>query len=273
MRSGKRWTRTLPARVEGPSLQTTTPGASAGGEEEQLAKYQEAFRAIQEATGVSEVNDVIQKFVSQEETQRNLKHMVSEAQARIDRLNVEKSELGAKLEELRYSGSGQLGSRRIVEEFELHLADTQRKTQQNVANYEKMAKLLISVKAGIEHLADKLSSYKAETQIPPMSDETVIEVLKICEAKINGLSEDVNPSDAAEDALITGAVELPTANRRVKLMNEEEGDEEEDGADIPDEQDDDAVLKRDQVKKISANSIQRETKKLRRKGNKQHGEK
>jgi hypothetical protein len=43
-------------------------------EEEKLRmqEFEDAFRRIKEATGVLDVNDVIQKFLTQEETQNNL---------------------------------------------------------------------------------------------------------------------------------------------------------------------------------------------------------
>ena len=92
-------------------------------EQEKINQYEEAFRKIKEATGVSDVQEVIQKFITQEDTHRNLVEMTKEAQSRIDQLNAEKSELKSKVEELKYSGSGQLGSRRIVDEFETHLTE------------------------------------------------------------------------------------------------------------------------------------------------------
>lgn len=234
-------------------------------EEERFAQYESAFRTIKEATGVSDVQEVIQKFLSQEETHRNLVQMTREAQNRIDALNTEKSDLMSKIDELRYSGSGQLGSRRIVEEFEVHLREVENTTRANSEKYERLARLLISVKAGVEHLADKLSGYRAELPTPPMSDDTLIDILRLCEQKLQGLVDEVVPADAAEEALITTTIELPMHNRRVKLQrDEEEDDNGDDDADLQDE-DDDAVLKREQVKKISVNSIQRETKKLKRK--------
>ena len=41
-------------------------------EQEKIASYEAAFREIKEATGVADVNEVIQKFITQEETHKNL---------------------------------------------------------------------------------------------------------------------------------------------------------------------------------------------------------
>merc|ERR1719401_3229437 len=55
-------------------------------ERQKLSDYQDAFHAIKDATGVSEVNEVIQKFLTQEDTQRNLTNLTDENKATIDKL-------------------------------------------------------------------------------------------------------------------------------------------------------------------------------------------
>ena len=55
-----------------------------------IDKFESAFRKIKEATGVSDVNEVIQKIVSQEDTQNNLMELTRENQAKIEQLQDEK---------------------------------------------------------------------------------------------------------------------------------------------------------------------------------------
>merc|ERR1719166_781266 len=55
-------------------------------ERQKLEDYQEAFHAIKDATGVSDVNEVIQKFLTQEDTQKNLAKQTKDNQATIDKL-------------------------------------------------------------------------------------------------------------------------------------------------------------------------------------------
>lgn len=240
-------------------------GDRSADDDEKLSQYEAAFRAIKEATGVTDVKELMNRFIAQEETHSNLCAMSKEAQGRIEQLKAENAELGGKLEELRYSGSGQLGSRRIIEEFEIHLAEAANSTKSNSERFEHHAKLLINVKAGIEHLVEKLSSFRPDTAVPTMSDDNALAIFKVCETKLNFLSEEVNPSDlGGEEGQLTLFSDPPKYNRRVKLPREEEDNDDEDDQGPGDDADDDAVLKREQVKKISENSITRETKKLRR---------
>ena len=51
-----------------------------------MSAYEAAFRKIKEATGVGDVNEVIQKFITQKDTEDNLMIMTREAQTRIDQV-------------------------------------------------------------------------------------------------------------------------------------------------------------------------------------------
>jgi coiled-coil domain-containing protein 151 len=90
----------------------------------------------------------------------------------------------SKVEEIKYSGTGSLGSRRIVDEFESHLSEANAKCERNKQKYERVAKILINVKAGIEHLVDKLEIIKIEQPPIMMSDDTVVDVLEQGEKKL-----------------------------------------------------------------------------------------
>ena len=56
----------------------------------QVTTYEEAFRRIKEATGIEDINEVIEKFLTQDETAANLTQLTKEAQSRIEALNEEK---------------------------------------------------------------------------------------------------------------------------------------------------------------------------------------
>ena len=53
-------------------------------EGQKIQAYEAAFGQIKEATGVADVNEVIQKFLSQEETHQNLLQMTRDSQGSID---------------------------------------------------------------------------------------------------------------------------------------------------------------------------------------------
>eukprot|EP00992_Anisonema_acinus_P013858 TRINITY_DN8971_c0_g1_i3.p1 TRINITY_DN8971_c0_g1~~TRINITY_DN8971_c0_g1_i3.p1 ORF type:complete len:394 (-),score=107.27 TRINITY_DN8971_c0_g1_i3:120-1301(-) len=253
------------------SLQSRDTEQRSEEEQERLNQYEEAFRKIKEATGVSDVQEVIQKFITQEDTHKNLVEMTKEAQAKIDQLNAEKSELKARVEELKYSGSGQLGSRRIVDEFETHLAEAQHQCDKNRQKYERVAKILINVKAGIEHLYDKLSVFKSDMAHIQMADETVVDILKQCESKLLLLMEEAMPAGGAPlDEAQAANIELPPNNRRIKLPT---SDDDADEVEEDEEEEEEDVLDRETVKKLATIAVARETKKLKKRKTKGREEK
>ncbi|KAJ1495060.1 hypothetical protein T484DRAFT_2274321 [Baffinella frigidus] len=86
---------------------------------------------------------------------------------------------------MRYAGPGTFGSRRIVDEYEQKLGEANSKCEKNRKRYDKMARLLVNAKAGIEHLAERLENVKLqEGGKLDMSDETVLEILTQCERKL-----------------------------------------------------------------------------------------
>merc|ERR1712072_1248414 len=85
---------------------------------QRMQDYEEAFRRIKEATGVSDVNEVIQKFLTQEDTQNNLMNLSKENQNKIDSLTEERRKLRAQVEDLKFSGGGNIGRKQVDDDFE-----------------------------------------------------------------------------------------------------------------------------------------------------------
>ena len=56
-----------------------------------LEEYENAVKKIKEATGLSDVNEIIQKFATQNETYKSLEHMKGKNDRKILELNEKKS--------------------------------------------------------------------------------------------------------------------------------------------------------------------------------------
>merc|ERR1711990_1315701 len=87
-------------------------------EQEKITTYEEAFRKIRDATGVSDVSEVIDKFLTQQETQKRLMEMTKESQLRIDALHEEKALAKQRVDEIKFSGNLNSSTRRLVDDFE-----------------------------------------------------------------------------------------------------------------------------------------------------------
>lgn len=243
-------------------------------EQEKITTYEEAFRKIRDATGVSDVSEVISKFLTQEETQKRLMEMTKESQLRIDSLQEEKALAKHRVEEIKFSGNVASGTRRLVDDFETLLSEANSKCERNKAKYERIAKVLVNVKAGVQHLFERLEVVDLPNANPvhTMNDETVVEVLSQGEEKLMKVLEliaKVEVDTGAEEAETSEGYEspsggdMPAYNIRVALpsqedegMSESDVDEEE-GDDVPD---------REQMKKMSNLMLEKATKKTKKKG-------
>lgn len=184
------------------SLMATMMQQGAAGEEKKEHRskidiFESAFRKIKEATGVSDVNEVIQKITSQESTTDNLLNLSKENQARLERLQAEHAVLKARVEELKYSGSGGGHRRKLVDDHEQNLVLASTKLERAKLKYERLAKVLIGVKAGVEHLVDKMESVREDDQVIVVTDETIVEALQESEITLTHLLSQIKLSAAA----------------------------------------------------------------------------
>ena len=149
--------------------------------------YEEAFRKIKEATGVSDVNEVVQKIFSQEDQQRHLGELTKENQARVERMTGELLGLKAQVEELKYNmPGGRTGARKMVDGIEEKVGAAMTRLTRAKDKYERLARILISVKSGIDHLVEKLTSVMpcapgGGPRLRELSDDTIVDVMYSCE--------------------------------------------------------------------------------------------
>ncbi|KAG9398504.1 hypothetical protein AC1031_014286 [Aphanomyces cochlioides] len=261
------------------AVQTLRDGRISDEKKEHRSKidvFESAFRKIKEATGVTDVNEVIQKIVSQEGTTENLLMLTKENQARLETLQAEHVHLKTHVEELKYSGSGGGHRRKMVDDHETNLNLATAKLDRARLKFERVAKILISVKAGVEHLVDKVESVREDGRAIQVNDDSIVEALHESEVTLVGLLEVIAAAESpAEIVVVDQPVVAPEAedelavgiarpyNQRIPLpgdgllpdgMNED---------DLILEENDDA-LSRDRVKKASKQILLDQDKKKKR---------
>ena len=145
--------------------------------------FEAAFRKIREATGVSDVNEVIQKISSQESSMENLIALSKENQTKIESLREVRRTAKIKVEGVKYSGVTGGFRRKIVDDHEDQLADSATRLDRSKAKFERLTKAIISMKSGVGHLQDKLDPLAEElgARIVVLNDSSIVEVLRECE--------------------------------------------------------------------------------------------
>jgi len=249
-------------------------GMSGEEQEKKITTYEEAMSKIKDATGVSDIEEVVQRFASQGDTQKHLEQLKMNNEKTLQRLKEEKKKLQKEFEEMKYSGEAKMSSgQRLLEEFQDRLKQKEQKHSDVKTRQERVSRILVDAKAGVEHLADKLQHLKApkghvpQAQINPQSDEYVLELLGNCEAKLLKLLEELGGKDIKdvmkemEDSEFRTTLEskLPQFNTRVKLPGPNESkntyDDDEDSADDGDQ------LSREVIKEQSQQIVDSNTKK------------
>jgi hypothetical protein len=186
--------------------------------------FETAFRKIKEATGVSDINEVMQKKMSQEDTAKNLKQLTLENSANLKRYEAEKNELKKKADDMRYEGTGaRSGSRKQVDRLEEQITQSQSRLERVKQKYDRLHRTLVDVQAGVEHLVLKLSNVCSAGGDTLAEGANVVEMVYYCERKLFEMLEQVSKNENSQRLLakVTSLdVELVKErpfNRRISL--------------------------------------------------------
>lgn len=189
--------------------------------------FENAFRKIKEATGVSDVNEVIQKIISQESSTENLISLTRENQSKIEHLNDNKRKLKAKVEEIKYSGVGGGHRRKMVDDHEDQLANSSARLERSRLKYERLCKGLVAMKAGVGHLQEKMEVVRDDVggKKIDLSDETVAEVLRECELAMVALQKRIRAGEeekkrASLFAISAAPISSPGGNSDTEMDEE-----------------------------------------------------
>ncbi|XP_054460927.1 LOW QUALITY PROTEIN: coiled-coil domain-containing protein 151 [Anoplopoma fimbria] len=224
----------------------------AGEEEKAISTFEEAFRQIKEATGVTDIQEIVERFISQKETHQHLETLKGENEEVLQQLKEQKELLNQQFQDMKYSGEAKLSSdQQMLEECEMQLQAQQQRCDAAKERLEWLVKALSTVRAGVEHLADKLQhitlSEDTVAEVSPDSDEFVVELLTQCELRLQLLHDELQGKDLAailkemdeDEFYVRIEGKLPAYNTRVKLPEDQrldlfndEDDSEEDEADI-----------------------------------------
>uniref|UniRef100_A0A8C8JDM9 ODAD1 central coiled coil region domain-containing protein n=1 Tax=Oncorhynchus tshawytscha TaxID=74940 RepID=A0A8C8JDM9_ONCTS len=206
-----------------------------GEEERAISTFEEAFRRIKEATGVTDTREVVERFISQGDTQQHLENLKKENQRTLVQLKEDRDRLQEHFQDIKYSGrpSSPGHGQQMLEDCKRHLQAEQGSRDAAKERLDWLTRTLNTVRAGVEHLSDKLQHIKLEY---------VVELLSQSEQKLLLLQEELQGKDLAavmkemEEEEFHASIEgkLPHCNTRIKLpeaQRQDPYDEEESGDD------------------------------------------
>merc|ERR1712216_512093 len=225
-------------------------------------------------TAMAELASSMSHNEAEEETQNNLFALTKDNQQRIDQLEKEKEQMKSLVDELKYSAAGGAARRQIGEDLESHLNEAQAKCDRNRGKFERIAKVLIDVKAGVDHIGANLQPIKLDGEAPmEISDETVEEVLSQCELKLSKLISMTNMDTQTKKAKQQAGeyqekmLAKSQSDIRIRLGDQDQDGDDDDDDDFEDDIDED-VWNRKHVKYNSEQIMEKQQKKHRKKASK-----
>ncbi|TMS23822.1 Coiled-coil domain-containing protein 151 [Larimichthys crocea] len=174
----------------------------AGEEEKAISTFEEAFRRIKEATRVTDIQEIAERFISQKDTHQHLEKLRDENEKELQQLKEQKELLNQQFLDMKYSGEAKLSSdQQMLEECEQQLQAQQQRCDAGEERLDWLVKTLGTIRAGVEHLADKLQHITLDdditAEVSPDSDEFVLELMTQCELKLQLLHEELQGKDLA----------------------------------------------------------------------------
>jgi wobble nucleotide-excising tRNase len=101
-------------------------------------------------------------------------------------LQERKGDIKSDVERMRYEGLESM-TRKQIDDVEKNVGDAQVELDRNKEKLERINKVLVNSKAGIEHLCEKLSDVKIESsqqQVITVTDTSLVEALSQAEQKL-----------------------------------------------------------------------------------------
>ncbi|KAL7748508.1 hypothetical protein RI367_006203 [Sorochytrium milnesiophthora] len=228
--------------------------------DEKAAEYEQLSRTIKEAIGVNDLNDVVAKFQEQSVTHNRLTQLAQTNEHKLNELKRKRSEMMKELEEMLVGGEARgQHARTVLHELETRLDQEFTLSEEAVAKYERVVKVLTSARTGIFHLRMLLEDEAAPVHpggggggAAGFSNNTspaaLVEALDVSSKRIDDILASINGREIRiEGELSSVTLQHQFSNVRVHLRPvtfDPETDEENDTAD-----DDDVVLDRDSIKK------------------------
>ncbi|KAI8911720.1 hypothetical protein EDD86DRAFT_245982 [Gorgonomyces haynaldii] len=136
--------------------------------EKKMAEYEETMRLIKEATGVSDITEVIAKFQSQGDTLNHLTNLKQSNEERIEQLKAKKAEVMKEYEVLRFTGEAkQSHGQKTIDEFKKHMEESKLVYLEAKQKYERSLKVMRNAVAGPDQTPSKPVPVNQENVIQP----------------------------------------------------------------------------------------------------------
>lgn len=164
---------------------------------------QQGFQKIKNATGLSDVDDILQKYLTRDETYESLVKAAKETEAQIEVAQAEQRTLQSSLESIQLQGVAGQGNRtlyREIDQFDAELSEARKQCNEYKDRSVRASMTLEDVRQCVVKLARKLDMPSDTKELP--SPESLPNILKNIEEKVKGIVESLSDYVGAQDAIV-----------------------------------------------------------------------
>ena len=131
---------------------------------EEVEDYQRAFTEIKLATGLSEVEDIVERFNSHENHTADMEDQIKALRTKVEALRERKLDMQRRLDTIKFSGAGATDfNREMIDKLTRDGDEARRRLKMIREEHEKVEKMCLEIKQSIAALALKLTSVKIES--------------------------------------------------------------------------------------------------------------
>ncbi|CAM9176716.1 unnamed protein product, partial [Chrysoparadoxa australica] len=134
--------------------------------EEKAQSYEAAFQKIKEATGLEDVNDIVNNFLEAEEKNFSLFNFVNDLNSEIERLELVIAETKNEIE--KYKGQGvstDTQRKKALRSLEVRLNATEKKAEEYEARHQESMKVVNQLKSGIHSIFSRVGAGSNNTSM------------------------------------------------------------------------------------------------------------
>ena len=230
---------------------------------EKVQSYEEAFERIKQATGITEIDELVTTFIDAEEQNFSLFNYVNELNNEIEKLEVQITDIKSEIEKYRGQGVNTENQRKkILKDLEDKLQKTEAKSQQYDEKYQVAQKTVNALKVGIQSIfykigCEKMPQSEMLDKSEGVTEANMMQYLGIVEQRTNEILQlyaqhqaavQGKPGDPAAVAAILGqGPHLPAGTTQITINPPSTG-EDFDSDDESDDEVNDMPLSRKDLK-------------------------
>ena len=240
-----------------------------------VQSYREAFKQIQEATGIGDIEELVNSFMQAEDENFRLFNYVNTLNAEIERLEEQISECKHEIEKYKGSGAANDSQRRkLLKDLEDKLARTEAKAKSYDGKYKTATATVSTLREGIWKVYNKIGcNTPANAELlggDGVTDGNMMQYLGIIEQRTNEILQMYAASMMAQGGSNANAADYDSfvqmtktgpdtaagpRELKIEAPSTEDPDDEQAGSD--EEHPDDRPLDRDELKRRAVKQLAR----------------